>query len=105
MLSSFMKLFRLALTLAACALPFTSCSKAEADNTPVQKVTLTVKGMTCDGCVKTVTTALKMQPGVKKAVVDFDTSTATVEVAQGKATAAQLAEAVVKAGYKAEVKK
>jgi copper chaperone CopZ len=99
-----MNMPRLVMLLAASAIPFTSCSKPEADNAPPQKVSLTVKGMTCQGCANTITAALKMQPGVKKAVVVFDTSTATVEFSEGKVTPAQLAEAVKKAGYTAEVK-
>ncbi len=60
--------------------------------------TLTVKGMTCGGCVRHVEKALKATPGVTAVTVDLARATATVEgTAPFEALAAQVAEA----GYEA----
>jgi copper chaperone CopZ len=62
-------------------------------------VTLTVEGMTCEGCVKGVERSLGAVPGVKKVVVSLKDKTAQVTV--GSVDAAQLIKAVEGAGYKA----
>ncbi|UCE90520.1 MAG: heavy metal translocating P-type ATPase, partial [Pseudomonadota bacterium] len=54
--------------------------------------------MSCAGCVNSVETALRAAPGVEKAEVNFAEHTATVS---GAASAAQLIDAVVEAGYEA----
>ena len=87
--------------LAAMMLLPGACSKPPEDNAPVQTASFKIEGMTCQGCTRTITAALKMQPGVRSAKVDFDTSRATVEFSEGKVTPEQLQAAVEKAGYKA----
>ena len=67
------------------------------------KLELPVEGMTCQHCVRTVTSALEAVPGVKHATVDLAAGRAEVEVADGKvdnAIRTQLAEAVDRAGYR-----
>ncbi|MEX2080281.1 MAG: heavy metal-associated domain-containing protein [Dehalococcoidia bacterium] len=44
-----------------------------------QTITLSVTGMTCDHCVRAVTTAIKDAPGVSEATVSLETNSATVE--------------------------
>lgn len=65
----------------------------------MQQTTLTIDGMTCGGCVTSVTNALKQVQGVnnvnvsladKQAVIDFDDSQTTVDT---------LKEAIEDAGY------
>lgn len=61
--------------------------------------TIVVKGMTCDGCVKSVTNALQRVPGVEAAEVDLAGERATVQFDDSKTNAAALREAVEDAGY------
>ena len=63
-------------------------------------VNLKITGMTCGGCVRGVTGALKGVPGVKAVEVDLRAGTAHVE---GAADPAALIAAVEEEGYKAEV--
>ena len=61
--------------------------------------TITVKGMTCDGCVNSVTKALKNVEGVQDAKVDLQGQSATVTFDDGKTSVSALKEAVEDAGY------
>lgn len=64
-------------------------------------VTLSVDGMTCAGCAKTVTKALSAVEGVESVAVDLKAKTATVTPKAGKSPSAkELWEAVEKADYK-----
>lgn len=64
--------------------------------------TITVKGMTCGGCVNSVTKALKAVNGVQEAKVDLQGAKATVTFDDAKTTVVALKEAVEDAGYDAE---
>lgn len=61
--------------------------------------TITVKGMTCGGCVNSVTKALKGVAGVQEANVDLEGAKATVTFDESKTNVAALKEAVEDAGY------
>lgn len=61
--------------------------------------TITVKGMTCGGCVNSVTKALKGVAGVQEANVDLAGATATVTFDDTQTSVAALKEAVEDAGY------
>lgn len=61
-------------------------------------ILLTVTGMSCAGCVRTVETALNVVPGVASASVNFASQTAMVE---GAASLETLVGAVHQAGYEA----
>jgi copper chaperone len=61
--------------------------------------TLQVSGMTCNGCVKHVTSALREVPGVTAVEVDLATGRAKVV---GEAPVPALIAAVTEAGYEAE---
>lgn len=63
-------------------------------------ITLSVTGMTCDHCVRSVTKALQTVAGVEKVSVSLDTGRAHVD---GKAVPAALIRAVEEEGYKAQV--
>ncbi len=65
----------------------------------MQQATIQIEGMTCGGCVNSVTNALKQVQGVnninvsladKQAVIDFDDSQTTIDT---------LKEAIEDAGY------
>ncbi|MDN3521301.1 heavy metal translocating P-type ATPase [Halomonas ramblicola] len=73
----------------------------QADETDVRATTrrLSISGMTCAGCVKSVQQALARTPGVVSAEVNFGTHTAQVS---GRADPAVLVRAVQDVGYGAE---
>ena len=58
-----------------------------------------VEGMSCGHCVKSVTSALLAVEGVKKAQVDLDSHSASVEYDETCATLDDLFEAVRDQGY------
>jgi Cu+-exporting ATPase len=64
-----------------------------------EKLTLPVKGMHCASCVSKVETALAGVPGVVQASVNLATEKATVALAPGRVTVADLRTAVRAAGY------
>ena len=69
-----------------------------------REVTIEVGGMTCDHCEHSVAKALESVPGVTK-VHQVSHAEGTARVAAGpEATAARIEAAVVKAGYRAQVK-
>lgn len=61
--------------------------------------TLTVEGMSCDHCERTVEQALRAVSGVTDVTVDHETDRASVE---GDAEVAALVAAVEDAGYTAD---
>ena len=62
-------------------------------------VTFEVKGMTCGGCVNSVTKALKAVRGVQAADVSLEKQQAVVTFAEAEASVADLKQAVEDAGY------
>ena len=65
----------------------------------METVTLKVEGMTCGGCVASVTRVLKATPGVGDAVVRLDTRSATVTFDPGRTSLPALKSAIEDAGY------
>ncbi|MCL6626548.1 MAG: heavy-metal-associated domain-containing protein [Alicyclobacillus shizuokensis] len=63
--------------------------------------TITVKGMTCSGCVHAVTRALQAIDGVQKADVDLARECATVTYDAGQISVETLRQAIEEAGYDA----
>jgi copper chaperone len=68
----------------------------------LETTTLTIKGMTCMGCVGSVTRVLKETPGVKDARVTLEPAQAQVEYDAALTNPAQLKAAVEDAGYEAQ---
>ena len=64
-------------------------------------VPLNIDGMTCGGCVKSVTKVLNGLDGVRSATVSLENKNAQVEFDEGKIQIAQLVEAVEDAGFDA----
>lgn len=64
-------------------------------------VTLNIDGMTCGGCVKSVTKVLNDLDGVRSATVSLENKNAQVEFDESKIQIAQLVEAVEDAGFDA----
>ena len=64
--------------------------------------TLKVSGMSCQHCVRSVTSALQSIEGVERAEVDLSKGRATVEYDAGLTNPRALANAVMDEGYVAE---
>lgn len=67
----------------------------------MERTEFTVKGMTCDNCVNSVTDALKNVDGVKVAKVILADERAQVTYDPEKTSVEKLKEAVTEAGYQA----
>lgn len=65
----------------------------------MQTVTLGISGMTCGGCVRSVTNVLKALDGVAKADVSLEKNCAVVDYDPGKLGVEQLKRSVVEAGF------
>jgi copper chaperone len=63
--------------------------------------TLNIQGMTCGGCVKSVTNALQREDGVDKVEVVLDKGTATVSYDPALTSPEQLVSAVDDIGFEA----
>lgn len=61
-----------------------------------------IEGMSCGGCVKSVTNVLGALPGVAKAVVSLEDKSARVEFEAGRVTLDDMKRAIVDAGFEAE---
>jgi copper chaperone len=62
-------------------------------------VTISVPGIHCDHCERSIEGALVPLAGVRSARVDIDSRTVTVEVDQARVDRAQLAGAIEDQGY------
>jgi len=60
---------------------------------------LTIQGMHCDGCAKTIEALLSAEPGVKIATASYADGNARVVFDPAKIDLAGLAKAVERAGY------
>jgi copper chaperone CopZ len=67
----------------------------------LQKIEIAVVGMTCEGCERTVQTAVKSLPGVQDVKASHLDSTAIVTFDKTKATFEQMQTAIVEKGYEA----
>lgn len=67
----------------------------------MKTITLHVEGMTCGGCVKSVTRVLEEVDGVQSADVQLAAKTATVTYDESKVNVAQLIEVIEDAGFDA----
>ncbi len=67
----------------------------------METVILKVSGMSCGGCVKSVTGVLEALPGVKKAEVSLEKGEAVVSFEAGAVTREQMKQAIEDAGFEA----
>jgi copper ion binding protein len=65
----------------------------------METVTMNVKGMTCGGCVASVTRVLKAVPGVESVDVKLEPGQATVRYDASKVAVPRLKAAIEDAGY------
>ena len=94
-----------AIALALITLPLAAaCSKArQATPATLRTVTFEVGGMTCGGCVKALTKALKGLDGVLDAKVELQAKRATVRYRADKLDAAKMIETIKGLGYEAQL--
>jgi len=64
-------------------------------------ITLQVNGMSCGGCVKSVTGVLSALPGVSRAEVSLERGEATVDYDAATVTRQQMVAAIEDAGFEA----
>ena len=65
----------------------------------MEKATLNISGMTCGGCVRSVSSVLNALDGVVKADVSLDKKCAVVDYDAARLNVDQLKHAVEEAGY------
>jgi copper chaperone len=65
----------------------------------MEKITLDVRGMSCQGCVGSVTRVLKATPGVQDVRVQLSPGRAEVSYDPAQANVADLKRAIEDAGY------
>jgi len=65
----------------------------------MNEITLSVTGMTCGGCVNSVTRVLTALPGVQNAVVTLTPGQARVTYDHARTDRAAMVQAVVDAGF------
>jgi len=65
----------------------------------MQTVTLGISGMTCGGCVRSVSNVLKALDGVAKAEVSLEQRSAVVDYDPAKLGVAQLKHSIEEAGF------
>ncbi|MGH9557508.1 MAG: mercuric transporter MerT family protein [Terriglobales bacterium] len=80
----------------------TAAAAAQPSDSAVQHVSFAVRGMYCPACAKSVETKLMALPGVRKAIVSYEQSTAEVEYDPAAVSVEQLRQAIADAGYRAE---
>ena len=59
-----------------------------------------IEGMACEGCVSTITSAIKAIPGVKSVEVSLKAKKATVLAADSQVSSQKIEDAISSAGYK-----
>lgn len=97
-----------ALVVVLLGLPYVSPALVASATTgrssgPTATVTLAVHNMTCDGCVATVTKALRAVPGVTHAHVTLEPPRAEVTYDPARVTPRRLTAATGEVGYPADV--
>jgi copper chaperone len=67
----------------------------------METMVLKVSGMSCGGCVKSVTGVLEALPGVSKADVSLEKNEAVISYEAGKVGREQMVQAIDDAGFEA----
>jgi len=87
-------------TTAVLALIVGCCPQSTCTTTAGRE--FSVQGMSCDGCVQTVTAALTKIPGVQSAKVSLEEKKAVVVADPAQVPSEKIVAAVKQAGYQAE---
>jgi Cu+-exporting ATPase len=88
---------------ADIAIPAVAAASVEIKEKKEEQIQLSLSGMHCASCAGLIERGLKKVPGVKTASVNFAAEKARVSYDTSLATSQQLIDAVVKAGYKANI--
>lgn len=88
-----------ALSVTKATMPSAEGGKTRKGSTEMKTVELTIEGMHCGGCAKTVESLLRAEPGVKAVSISFDDRMARVIFDPGKVDLSALVKAVERAGY------
>ncbi len=67
----------------------------------METLVLKVTGMSCGGCVKSVTGVLEALPGVSKADVSLEKNEAVISYEAGKVSREQMVQVIDDAGFEA----
>jgi copper chaperone len=67
----------------------------------METLVLKVSGMSCGGCVKSVTGVLEALPGVSKADVSLEKNEAVISYEAGKVSREQMVQVIDDAGFEA----
>lgn len=96
---------RLLFILLACVAAWSfGCGRNQQDNIQAMETrTFAIEGMTCEGCVNNVTSALKAIHGVKSVDVSLKDKKATVVADSSQVPLQIIEDTVSKAGYKAHL--
>jgi len=94
-----------ALFVVAASAVWANGEKAKPKITANATNRIEVIGMTCDGCVKGVTSELRRVPGVVSVSVTLSNNLAVVAVDTNKVTTRKLVQTIEEAGYKAKPQK
>lgn len=102
------QLFRPISFILVCGLLFvglgTACSnETDGNEVVLTEITYKVPEMHCDGCVRSISTALSQLPGVDSVNVSLDNYTAYVKVDTLRSSTSTLKETIEGLGYSAEV--
>lgn len=73
--------------------------KSKTKGVDMKSVELTIQGMHCDGCAKTIESVLKSEPGVKAATISHASGNARVMFDPAQIDLAALVKAVERAGF------
>jgi copper chaperone len=65
----------------------------------METITINIKGMTCSGCVNSITNVLKPLAGVSKVNVSLENNNATLSYDPTKTNLAQFKSAIEDAGF------
>jgi copper chaperone CopZ len=83
----------------SCSAPETTKDTISSEN--AKTVSLSIKGMVCNGCAESITEAINETPGVISGKVSLEDSTATITFDSSLVNTDLLLSAVEKTGYKA----
>ncbi len=65
----------------------------------MESLTLSVSGMSCQGCANSLTRLFTEQPGVAEVAVSFEAGTAAINYEPDQVAPPRLSEIVVEAGF------
>ena len=89
----------LVMCIAACVL---GCRQQD-NSRAIETREFAIEGMSCEGCVSAVTSALKALPGVESVEVSLKDKKATIVADSSQVSSQTIEDTVDKAGYKARL--